>query len=86
MLVSNEEESDSKNHSFLRFVIVSTLQVLAMTICILSPCVLLVLLIKIGLQGEPFNYLAFIAFWSLFLIVIVFAAVVDWIKKRKHTE
>jgi len=81
-----EEGSESEDRSFLRFVIVSTLTVLGMALCILSPGIFLVALINLGLRGELLNYIAFAAFWSFFIIIVLLAAAIDWVKKRKKTE
>lgn len=84
--MTTEEGSKSKDHGFLRFVIVSTLIVLGMALCIFSPWVLLVAIINLGLRGEPLNYIAFATFWSFFIIVVLLATAIDWINKRKKTE
>ena len=84
--MTTEEGSKSKDHGFLRFVIVSTLIVSGMALCIFSPWVLLVAIINLGLRGEPLNYIAFATFWSFFIIVVLLATAIDWINKRKKTE
>jgi len=81
--MTTQERSESKDHSFLRFVIVSTLTVLGIALCILSPWILILELINLGLQGEPYDYVAYAAFWSFFVIIVMLATVIDWIKKRK---
>jgi hypothetical protein len=81
-----EEESKSKDYSFLRFVIISTLIVLGMAICILSPMIFFIGMINLGIRGEPFNYIAFATFWSYFIIIVILATTIDWIRKRKKTE
>lgn len=85
-LMANEEESESGKYSFLLFVIASTLKVVGLTLCILSPWILYVGLINLGLRGEPFNYVAFAFFWSYFVVIVLLAAVIDWIRKRKKTK
>jgi len=85
-VMTTEEGLKSKDHGFLRFVIVSTLTVLGMALCIFSPWIFIVALIRLGLQGEPFNYIAYVAFWSFFIIIVILATAIDWINKRKKTE
>jgi hypothetical protein len=84
--MATEEGSKSKDHSFLRFLIVSTLTVLGMALCIFSPWILLVAIMNLGLRGEPLNYVAFAAFWSFFIIIVLLATAIDWLRKRKKTE
>jgi hypothetical protein len=84
--MTTEEGPESKGNSFLRFVIVSTLTVLGMALCILSPWIFIVALINLGLQGEPLNYIAYAAFWSFFIMIVILATAIDWINKRKKTE
>jgi hypothetical protein len=84
--MTTEEGSKSRGHSFLRFVIVSTLTVLGIALCILSPWVFIVALINLGLRDEPLNYIAFAAFWSFFIVIVILATAIDWINKRKKRE
>jgi hypothetical protein len=84
--MTTEEGLESERHSFLRFVIVSTLTVLGMALCILSPWIFIVVLINLGLQGEPLNYIAFAAFWSFFIVIVILAVAIDWINKRNKIE
>jgi len=81
-----EEGSESEDRSFLRFVIVSTLTVLGMALCIISPGIFYVCMINLGVRGEPLNYIAFATFWSFFIIIVILATAIDWINKRKKTE
>jgi putative flippase GtrA len=78
--MTTEEGLESERHSFLRFVIVSTLTVLGMALCILSPWIFIVVLINLGLQGEPLNYIAF------FIVIVILAVAIDWINKRNKIE
>ena len=78
-----ETLSKSKDHSFLQFVIVATLTIVGMTLCVLSPCILLVGLMSLGLRGEILGYLAYAAFWSIFIVVVILATAIDWLKKKK---
>lgn len=84
--MTTEEGSKSKDHSFLRFVIVSTLTVLGMALCIISPWIFYVCMINLGVRGEPLNYIAFAAFWSFFIIIVILATAIDWVMKKKKTE
>jgi hypothetical protein len=84
--MTTEEESKPKDRSFLRFVIVSTLIVIGMALCIFSPWIFLVMVVNIGLRGEFLNYIAFATYWSFFMIIVLLAAAIDWVRKRKKTE
>jgi hypothetical protein len=85
-VMTTEEGSKSEDRSFLRFVIVSTLTVLGMALCILSPWIFVVALTNPGLRGQPLSYIAFAAFWSFFIVIVILATAIDWVKKRKKTE
>lgn len=81
-----EEGSESEDHSFLRFVIVSTLTVVGLALVILSPVIFYVGLLSLGLRGEPFNYIAYVAFWSFLTVIVILTTAIDWVRKRKKTE
>lgn len=85
-LMTVEEQSESEDRSFLRFVIVSTLTVVGMALCIMSPWLFYICMINLGMRGEPLNYIAIAAFGSFFIIVVILAAAIDWVRKRKKTE
>jgi len=85
-LMTADERPESEDRGFLRFVIVSTLTVVGMALCIMSPWLFYICMINLGMRGEPLNYVAIAAFWSFFVIIVILATVIDWVMKRKKTE
>lgn len=83
--MTDEEHLDSENDGFLRFVIVSTLKVVGIALCIMSGWVFYIGMLSLGSKGEPFNYIAVASFWSFFIVLIVLAVVIDWLKKKKES-
>jgi len=79
-----EDRSDSDNWSFLRFVIIATLKVVGMALLIMSGWVFYIAMLHLSLISEAFSYIAITAFWSFIVLLIVFAAVIDWMKKRQR--
>ena len=77
-----EERSESKDGSFLRFIIVSTITVVGIALCVLSPWIFYIGMINLGLRGAPLNYIAFATFWSIFIVILILAVAIDRVKKK----
>lgn len=72
-------ERDESPFAFLKFLTFATLTVVAMALIVLSPIILYPLLLG---HPEPYNYIALAVFWFSILIIPVFAAVTDYLRKR----
>jgi len=81
-----EEGSESEDHSFLRFVIVSTLTVVGLALFVLSPVIFYVGILSLASRSEPFNYITYAVFWSFLIVIVVLTTTIDWVRKRKKTE
>ena len=82
--MTEEESLDSDHYSFPRFVIMATLKVAGMALLIMSGWIFYVGMLSLGLQGEVFSYIAVVSFWSFLLLLIVIAAVIDWMRDKKR--
>ncbi|RLI46783.1 hypothetical protein DRO69_02325 [Candidatus Bathyarchaeota archaeon] len=82
----DEESVEHENYSLIRFVVVVTLTVVGMALCIMSGWIFFIGMLNLGIRGPPFSYMAIIAFWSFIVILIVLAAVIDWMKKKKASQ
>jgi uncharacterized membrane protein len=81
-----EDRSDSDKYSFLRFVIIATLEVAGMALLIMSGWVFYVAMLSLGLQGGIFSYIAITAFWSFIVLLLIIAATIEWMKKKKKLK
>jgi uncharacterized membrane protein len=81
--MTKEESTDLDHYSFLRFVIMATLEVVGMALLIMSGWVFYVGMMSLSLKGEVFSYVAVVCFWSFLLLLIVTAAVIDWVRDKK---
>lgn len=84
--MGKKENSSSEKRSFFRFVIIATLKVVCMALLIMSGWVFYLAMLHLSLQGEFFSLVAVVAFWSFIVALIVFAAVIDWIKAKKGEQ
>lgn len=81
--MADEENSESRDLSFLGFVIVSTLIVVGMALFIFSPWIIYIGILSLGLSKGFASYLALSLFWAFFVAVVVLSAIVNWLRKEK---